>query len=207
MKTTLLLFAFILTGCSASRITSVWKNENVSPQKYDPIMVVGIMKDEDSSLCRKMEQYFADDLKKLGYNAISSIATYGPHEFKNLAEEETFKLIYKRKVEAVITIELLAKEKVKYEQPLWMQRDPLWSYPLPLQERDYTRNCYMIQTIYLWESNYYDMNGFLMLYSVQSETYEPGSDKNLSAEYTQMILDDMVKKGLIQKQVRVLKAF
>src|SRR5690349_18348648 len=117
MKKKWLIIAFLLAGCSASRITSSWKNTEVSPQNYNPIMVVGIMKNEDSSLCRKMEQRFADELNELGYHAISAVAAYGPQSFDNISEEETFKLIYKRNIGAVITIELLNKDTAGFQQP------------------------------------------------------------------------------------------
>jgi hypothetical protein len=165
------------------------------------------MSNQDSSLCRKMEQSFADDLKKLGYNAISSIAAYGQHAYDDIKEEETFKLLYKRGISAVITIELLSKVKEKYEQPQWMQNDFFQNYYAPLHQRVYSPVYYLVQTNYLWESNLYDMNGFRIAYSVQSQSFEPGSAKSLATEYGQMIINDMLKRGVLQKKVIVLKAF
>src|SRR5689334_3504091 len=114
MKKIWLFIVVILAGCSTSQITSSWKNTAVPVQKFDPVMVVGIMNDADSGLCRKMEQRFADKLKELGYNAFSSIAVYGQKEYNNIQEEEVFKLIYTRNIAAVITIELIGKEKEVY---------------------------------------------------------------------------------------------
>jgi hypothetical protein len=207
MKKKWLFIVLILTGCSTSQITSSWKNAGVPPQKFDPVMVVGIMNDADSSLCRKMEQQFAGKLKELGYNAFSSIAVYGPKEYNNIQEEEVFKLIYNRDICAVITIELLQKQKEVYPAPLILDND-YYRHLRPYENQGIDRqDHYLVQTNYIWESNYYDMSGFLMLYSVKSKLYEPGSEKALAKEYAKMILDDMMKNGLLQKQVVVLKPF
>ena len=207
MKKIWLFIALILTGCSTSQITSSWKNTGVAAQKFNPVMIVGIMNDADSSLCRRMEQRFADKLKELGYNAFSSIAVYGPHEYDNIQEEEVFKLIDARHISAVITIELLRKEKETYPAPLWLDND-YYRHLRPFESPKMSPlEHYLVQTNYIWESNYYDMNGFLMLYSVKSKSYEPGSEKGLAKEYTKMIIEDMIKKGLLQKQVIALKAF
>jgi hypothetical protein len=207
MRKKWLFIALILTGCSTTQITSSWKNPNVLDQKFNPVMVVGIMKDTDSSLCRKIEQRFADKLKEFGYNAFSSIAVYGPHEYDNIQEEEIFKLIDARHIAAVLTVELLEKQKEIYPAPLWLDNE-YYRHIRPFEQpRMDPLEHYLFQTNYIWESNYYDMNGFLMLYSVRSKSYEPGSEKRLVKEYSKLILDDMIKKGLLQKQVVVLKAF
>ncbi|MEO8404611.1 MAG: hypothetical protein ABI480_08455 [Chitinophagaceae bacterium] len=201
------LLAFILSGCAYSKITSSWKNPTAVQSPADPVMVVGIMKYEDSSLCRKMEQRFAEELSKLGYNAISAQAVYGPNAYKDLNEEETFKLVYKRGIGAVITIELLDKVKEVYQQPLWSFNNSRWNYHTAMPEKVYNPDSYIILTDYLWQSNFYDMDGFLLLYSVQSTSSEPGSEKSFAVTYVQMILNDMVRNGMLQKHVRALKAF
>jgi hypothetical protein len=72
-KFTTLLLLFSLLACGpSSYISSSWKSENVQPQKYKKIVVLGLVRDTDRSMREKMEQHIVDDLKELGYDAVFS---------------------------------------------------------------------------------------------------------------------------------------
>src|SRR5665647_988506 len=90
-------------GCSTSRITTSWKAENTVLQKYNKIMVLGLIRETDRTLQENMENHFVGDLKELGYNAVSSMQEYGPKAFDKLDEEAAISQLKNSGVDAVIT--------------------------------------------------------------------------------------------------------
>jgi hypothetical protein len=105
-------FALLLTaaGCTTSRITTSWKAESTTPQLYNKVMVLSLIREADRSIQENMENHFVDDLKELGYNAVSSLKQYGPKAFDKMTEEEAIGELKNSGVDAVITIVLLDKE-------------------------------------------------------------------------------------------------
>ena len=49
----------------------------------------------------------------------------------------------------------------------------------------------------MWESNLYDLSGNKLLYSTQSETFDPSSISKIAMDYSKTLVDDMVKQGLV----------
>ena len=72
----------ILMSCTTTKITSTWKANNVVPKHYNKILVLGLIRDADRSLQEKMETHLVNDLKDMGYNAVSSLSEYGPERKK-----------------------------------------------------------------------------------------------------------------------------
>ena len=60
---------------------------------------------------------------------------------------------------------------------------------------------YAESTKYFWETNLYNLDDSTLVYSAQSQTFDPTSPQNFGHEYGLMIIKDMVKQGVVQKQV------
>jgi hypothetical protein len=209
-----LIFIIIIAGCTTSQITTSWKADNVSPKKYDKILVLGLIGEPDRTIRENMEQHMAGDLMELGYNAVTSMQEYGPKAFENMKEAEALKLLYDKGIDAVVTIVLLDKEKEKYYVPGRVRYSPyvvyqrrFWGYYSTMYDRIYAPGYYATDTKYFWETNFYDLNDWTLLYSAQSQSFEPGTTQSLAHEYGLMIVKDMVKNNLLQKQAPVLKSF
>ena len=69
-----------------------------------------------------------------------------------------------------------------------------------MRERIYTKGYYVFNTKYFWESNLYDLKSNRLLYSAQSQSFDPVSTESLSHEYGKMIVKDMVKNKVITNQ-------
>jgi hypothetical protein len=207
MKKKWLFGLILLSGCTTTHITSNWKNPNAFPQKVDPVLVIGVMKNGDSALCRTMEERFVDELKNLGYHAVSSSVEYGPNVFDPLNEEEPLKTLYRTRYGAIITIELINKETFIFPPPVWLDKENYWNNrPFSSNIPDITNN-FIVQNRYIWKSDYYDLEGIVCLYSVKAISYEPKSDKSLAKDYSKIVIADMVKNRIIRKQAIPLKAF
>jgi hypothetical protein len=195
-------------GCgTTSHITSSWKASGVGQKKYKKIVVLGLIRDADRTVREKMEQHIVGDLKELGYNAVCSCDEYNPKAFEGMNENQAIAKLRNSGVDAVLTVTLLDKQKEKYYVPGRVNYSPyniyhnrFYGYYRTMNERIYTEGYYVTDTKYFWESNFYDLEADRLLYSAQSQSFDPASTERLSHEYGQMIVKDMVKNSVISNQ-------
>lgn len=212
------LLLLIAAGCGpSSKITSSWKADNATPGKYKKIVVVGIIREADRTLREKMEQHLAADLRDLGYEATCSCDEYSPKTFENMTEEQAIGKMRNAGVDAVLTVVLLDKTQERYYVPGRVRYTPyvvyhnrFWVYSRTVYQRIYTEGYYAEDTRYFWETNLYDLNktGEQLVYSAQSQSFDPVSSETMGHEYGQMIARDMVSKNVLTnlKNAPVMKA-
>lgn len=215
LLTTSILFLFLVAACGpSSRITSSWKADNVQPDKFKKMVVLGLVRENDRTLREKMEQHLVGDLRELGYDAVCSCDEYNPKAFENMSEEQALSKLRNSGVDAVLTIVLLDKTQERYYvpgrvvySPYTLYQGRFWRYSRVMYDRIYTEGYYTTDTKYFWESNLYDMASNNLVYSSQSQSFDPLSAENLGHEYGQMIVKDMVtKKVLADLKQPVLRA-
>jgi len=215
LLTTGILFLFLVSACGpSSRITSSWKAANVQPDKFKKVVVLGLVRENDRTLREKMEQHLVGDLRELGYDAVCSCDEYNPKAFENMTEEQALTKMRNSGVDAVLTIVLLDKTQERYYvpgrvvySPYTLYQGRFWRYSRVMYDRIYTEGYYTTDTKYFWETNLYDMASNDLVYSSQSQSFDPLSADNLGHEYGQMIVKDMVtKKVLADLKQPVLRA-
>lgn len=199
------LFAFLLLGCGpSSYITSSWKAQNMQPKKFKKIVVLGLIREKDRSLREKMEQHLVEDLKNAGYDAVCSCDEYNPKAFENLTEEQSLAKLKTSGVDAVLTIVLLDKTQERYYVPGQVRYTPyhiyysrFWGYSRTIYGRIYTEGYYTLDTKYFWESNLYDLESNELLYSAQSQSFDPASAESMGHQYGKNIAADLVSKKVL----------
>ncbi|MEO8174197.1 MAG: hypothetical protein ABI581_13980 [Sediminibacterium sp.] len=184
-------------GCSSSLITHSWKSDTIIAPAYKKIMVVGLIRYNDRSLREKMETHMTGDLSRKGYTAIASLEEYGPKSFENMKEEEAISKLHTSGIDAVVTIVLLHKRKERNYTPPRANGN-FWMYYTDIASQVYTTGYYNVETKYFWESNFYDLASGKLIYSVQTESFDPNSAESMGHEYGKMIVADMAKKGIIK---------
>lgn len=208
MKTllTTAVLMLLLAGCSSTRITHSWSADNKPAQKFNKILVLGVNSEADVRVREKMENHMAGDLRDLGLNAVSAVQEFGPKAFDKSDEEAALNKLTNSGFDAVITIVLLDKSKERRYVPGNVMFTPyavyhyrFWGYYRTVYARVYTPGYYTYDTRYFWESNLYNINTGDLLYSVQSESFQPSSTESLGHEYGKIIVQDMVKKGVLVK--------
>jgi hypothetical protein len=196
---------FILaTGCSSSKITSTWVTPDTLKTPLNKIMVVSLAREADRTIRQKMEEHMINDIKHLGYNAVSAYNEYGPKAFENMDEKAVLEKLQNSGVDAIITIVLLSKEKENLYRPAAIINSPyavrynrFWGYYTTLSDRIYTPGYYETTTKYFWESNMYCLCDKSLLYSAQTQSFDPVSTEALAHEYGEMIVANMVKKKIL----------
>lgn len=196
------------TGCtSSSKITSSWKAENIQSRNYNKILVLGLMNVPDRTIREKMEEHLVGDLKILGYNAVCACEEFNPKTFDNMTEEAAIHELKNSGVDAVLTIVLLDKQKERkyvagsiFYSPYGYYYNRFWGYGSTLYRRIYTPGYYVSDTKYFWESNLYDMATQQLVYSAQTQSFNPDNADVLGHEYSKLIIKNMTKQNVLQQQ-------
>lgn len=211
VKSTILsIFIFCLlcytTSCSSLKITTSWMSEDVVVSKYNKILVLGLTRENDRSIQENMENHFVADLNEIGYQAVGSLSEYGPKSFENMDEASALQKLKNSGVDAIVTIVLLDKERENkyvpgniYYSPYGYYYNRFWGYRTTIYRRIYEPGYYVTDTKYFWESNLYDMRNMrqTLVYSVQSQSFDPASSERLGHQYGKLIVGDMVKKNVL----------
>jgi hypothetical protein len=195
----------LLASCSSGKITSSWVAKDLAPKKYNKILVLCVTIDrEERSVRQLMEQHLTGDLKDIGYNAVSSFDEYGPRGLFSLDEKAIAEKVKASGFDAVVTIVLLDKQKEKYYVPGRVQYTPyaayynhFGSYYNTVFDRVYTRGYYTEDTKYFWECNFYEVGNRNMIYSAQTESFNPASTETLAHNFGLLIVNNMVKHKVL----------
>lgn len=203
------IFSVLLVQCSSSHIVSTWKaSETLNPQT-GRIIVVGIIKESDKLLQQKMENHLADDLCNLGYDAVSFTEFYNVKTYQVKDEKHIIEQLLKQKgADAVLTIVLLNKQKEKYHAPQSMfdsserYNNDFDIYYAAIYSKIYEEGYYINDTYYFWESNLFSMPDQKIIYSVQTQSFNPSSKSSLAHEYGKLIISDMLEHNVLKDHHR-----
>ena len=205
-KMFLLLCTVVLFSCQTSRIIATWTDKNVSPKKFNKILVIGVLKDDDRELQSKMEKHLAGDLNDLGYSAFAASDVFPLGTFVKGDTTKAIEALNSKGFDAVLTVVLLNKEKekqyipgrVKYI-PYAPYHDRLDLYYYSMYDRIQTEGYYGTDTRFFWESNFYDRYTRKMIYSSQTESFESGSKENMAHYYGVLLANSLVKSRVLIK--------
>lgn len=197
-----------LASCSSTKITSSWKEPEASLNANQKILVMALVTDREGGLRSNMEKEMVATLKQKGYNAVSATAELGPRALKGLNEQKAMNRLRKTDADQVLTIVMLDKSKEKnyvpgrpmYHRPFPLYYGRFWPYYNWMYGRVYEPGYYTTNTKYFLESNLYDLKNKQLLYSVQSETFDPSSAARMAVVYSQQVVRDMTKQQLISKR-------
>ena len=195
----------LAASCSNGHVTSSWKAAQTGNlSKEHKVLVLGIIQDKDMRLRMQMEGFMVDALKEKGYNAVSAYTLYGPQQFGKMDEQAVLGRLHNSGIAEVLTISLLDKSRERKYTPSagYNPYSPFWDYYSYRYNMIYGPGpgYLSVSTRFFWESNLYDVNSKSLLYSIQSETFDPSSTSDLGKTYSRIILKKMTREGLLAKQ-------
>ncbi|HMO33948.1 MAG TPA: hypothetical protein PKE63_13635 [Lacibacter sp.] len=201
----ILLAGLLLSGCTTTRLTTVWSDPELKPAAYKNIMVVTLMEGVTNRELRVyFENHMAEDLVAMGYNARAATAVYGPRSFNGKTEDEVIALLRNDGYDAVITITVLdvAKEDtyVQGQMDVWpggIYYSRFGRYYYYWYNRVYTPGYYVTSTRYIVEGNLFDAKADKLVYSAQTETIDPSTLDNLGHRFSIRLLRSMKENGVL----------
>ncbi|TDQ11449.1 hypothetical protein [Pedobacter metabolipauper] len=196
------LFAVLLSACSSTKLVSSWTAPN-DVIKSNKVLVIALMGQNDRMLRENVERIMVKNLSEKGINAGSAFAEYGPKVFEGLNEAAALKAIKDKGYDGTFTIAVLDKTKQKtynygapYFNPYYGYR--FWGYYNNFYGGMYEPGYYSTTKRFILEANYYNLDNDKLLYSAQTRSLDPSSPESLATEFTNTLLADMTKKGVIK---------
>ncbi len=172
-------------------------------------MVVAILPDEDSVVREQIETSFRTALLNMGYNTVTAISEFGRTGLRDLGEDETYKKIHGRGIDAVVTVALVNRTKE--------------TSSLPVAAHSYRNNFYFNRIFqykdnltqpgnnspneeYYWECLLFDLNKLEASISVQTSPSAKPAQLKMGDQLARHLIRRMAKEKTLKKQ-KPLKAF
>lgn len=197
------LFTILLFSCTNTRLVSSWGAPNAKVDKSKKVLVIGLMGPRDRKLREQVENIMVANLKERGVDAGSAFAEFGPKAFDGLDEQATLNKIRTSGYDEAFTVALLDKRKQKRYNPGYVGFAPytyrFWGYYRTVYGRIYEPGYYSVNTNFMLEANYYNLTNDQLVYSVQTKSVDPASPQSLASEFSKALLDDMAKKGILNR--------
>jgi len=193
----------VASGCAPLIVTKSWKAEITGSGKYTRILVVKMIRDSSGSIPKNMVDQMTGALRRLGYNAVSSLQEYSASSFDLMEESIMLNQLRKSGIDAIITITLLNVERERAYIPDVIYYPPngdlnrVWGYQAAHYNRIYGPQFQIVETKYTWESNLYDLTTQKLVYSIQIQSSPENSEK-MSRNFVQLIVRDMVEKKVLK---------
>jgi hypothetical protein len=208
MKT--LVVFFIITGfvaCKpATKITGSWKNMNVSPSSLNVVLVTAITARANAR--QTVEDDLASALEKKGFKTIKSIDVMPPSltDGELPDKKQLSSKIEEVGADAILTVALINKETETRHAGGNLNYVPMarfgyygtfWGYYNNWLPAMYAPGYYSEDKVYFIETNLYDAKTQQLLWSAQSETYNPEGLKRFAKEFANVVVTKMQQDEIL----------
>lgn len=197
-----LLMALIFTSCSPTmKITGNWMNKDyMGKGKYQKVFLMTIS--SNPGAVQSVENALAKAAIAEGITPIKSYEVFGPNYPKqNTTQEEIIAKIKATGCDAVFTSSLVdVKSETRYV-PGTTSYAPSYGYYgyggyYGMSSYYYEPGYYTEDRTYYIESNLYDAETQEIVWSVQSEAYNPSNLDNVARGYAALLFDSLRKQGI-----------
>ena len=201
-----LLFIAILFGCGPSqKITVSWINPdayNKGPYKSIFVMVLA----ENMSTSFDVEDRMAATINSRGNKAVLSSSVFPPNLSlgENFTRDQMAEAIKRTGCDAVFIIAVLDVLSVETYNPgtsyypmNYGMYGSYYGYYSHYYPQVYSPGYYSTDKTYYIETNFYDLESDLLLWSIQSEASNPSSIESWFKEYSYQLLKELKNEGLI----------
>ncbi len=211
MKSKVLYFILIAATLSAcgpgQKITTSWINPEAKTKgPFKSIFVMVLAKSNAASF--DVEEMMATTINSRGNKAVMSSDVFPPQlaVSESLSQEQMAEAIKKTGSDAVLIIAVLDVLKVDTYHPstsyypmnygMYGSYYGYYNYYYPQVS---SPGYYSSDRTYYIESNFYDLASNQLLWSIQSEAYNPTSLESWYKEYSYQLLAELKNEGLITK--------
>lgn len=202
----ILLSALILSACGPSQqITNSWINpEAKSKGPYNSIFVIVLSPSNATSF--SVEDRLAGIITSRGQKVVVSSAVFPPNLSisENFTREDMAAAIARTGCDAVLTVAQLDVKTVETYNPgtayypmNYGMYGSYYGYYNYYSPQIYKPGYYSTDRTYYVETNFYDLDEDKLLWSIQSEAYNPSSLDSWFDRYSYDLLKELENEGLI----------
>ena len=196
-----------LAACSSTKVTSSWKSPDVTSGNLSiKKLWLLLYCRKKTGICKNLwKSNWLMNLNQKESMQFQHTNSYGP-KYLPQDEHKAVNKLQESGVDGFLTIVLLDKNKEESYNPGYSQIEPVgyyrnwYGYYRTVYGRVYTPGYYSTQTKYYWESNLYNVPGEKLVYSAQSESFDPSSVNQLANDYSGKLINDMMKQGLVARK-------
>jgi hypothetical protein len=195
----LALFSCVTT----TRITGSWANPKRATPAYSSIFVVAFTK---NALAKStVESDMATNLNHYGVATMKSIEEFPLRLNDSIDTKALMTKVKEKQAEGILTISLIKKETdSRYlpgtcvYRPVYYYYGRLWDYYSYWYPCVYSPGYYINNEIYFIEVNLYDAKSEELVWSAQSEIYNPIGLTSFSRDFSYKIVKQLRRDGLLK---------
>jgi len=204
----LLLFSLALSACGPSqKITNSWiAPDPAANAPYKSIFIIVMAQNQGNNF--DVEDRLAGIIASMGQKAVVSTAVFPPSftDSENFTREQMAEAIKRAGCDAVFTVAVLDVHTVESYQP-GMSYYPMsygmygsyYGYYNHYYPQVYSPGYYTTDKTFYIETNFYDLEHDRLLWSIQSEAYNPSSIESWFDRYSYDLINELKNEGLIVK--------
>ncbi len=203
IKLSLLAVVLLMASCTTTQIVSSWTMSNPPADVAKKMLVVGVMQDRGQR--DNIEQAMVAELNKAGISSASAMTLFGPNGFQGLKEEQINEKLKNSGYSSVMIVSLVDKKREASFSPGYYYSAP---YPVGYSlyyrrymyayDYMYTPGYFSVSTNYVLQADLYTATPDQLVYSAQTQTYDPENAQDLATSFAKAIVTDMKTKKLIQ---------
>lgn len=210
MKKYIAIFISLCLGaCSAgTEITGSWRNSEAQSLADDIHTILVTALTPRANARQSVENDLATALQKKGYQTIKSIDVLPPTFRDSEAPDKTELLsrIEETGADAILTVALIDEDtESRYvpgsygyaPYPRFGYYGTFWGYYNTWYPTLHSPGYYEEDKVYFIETNLYDAETEQLLWSAQSETYNPKSLPRFANDFAEVVVTRMVKEDLL----------
>ncbi len=193
----------LLISCTTTKLTHVWTDEAYSGAPFSDVLVVGVSDQE--RVRRSFEDEFVKQLKETGIEAVASAAAI-PSD-KKLEKKAIASAVEKLGVDAVLVTHLLGVDKEEtytppttYYRPAPYYYGGYYGYYGNAYNNVHTPGYYTTHVTVRLETNLYEAETEKLIWSGQSETWDPKSKTEVIASVISVVIKNLQKDKLLPQK-------
>lgn len=197
---------FLFTSCrSSTEITGSWKNPRQTSYSYDNIIVTALSSNVRAK--STVETHLANQLSRMGITVSKGTEIFPPRFMEGEPDKDKIlDEVRKNGAAAILTINLVDEETESRYVPSTIDYAPFPRYSYYgrfggyfsyWQPRVYSPGYYAEDKIYYLETNLYDVNSEQLIWSAQSETYNPSSLERFSENFAEVIVRNLRRENVL----------
>jgi hypothetical protein len=189
--------ALVVLGCGrTTELTDVWADSLWDGEPIDNVLVIGVSPDPD--IRTAFENYFVEQFKKEKVQAFSAAAALGVGRIDSTA---IARYVKDQQIDAILVTRLLGSDVDRtYVQGTGYMGPTYYGGFYGYYNYGYTEMStpgYLAEsTVIRLETNIY-LKDSRLLWSAISDTFNPGSEKEIIKGLAQAVLDDLYKRRML----------
>lgn len=204
------LYAFIIGalvyGCSPTTdLTASWTRDDFPTEKYENVFVTAMVQDNEAK--QMIEEELAVSLREMGVNVATSSNVFPPDfdEGSVPSKEDIMNKVQEGKYDAILTVNFIDSETDR-QYVSGYAYDPATSYGWygdfygyysTVYPTVYDPGYWTLEKTYFMETNLYDAENEKLVWSAQSETYDPANLETFSESFAGVVVEELEEDNFI----------